>query len=54
MTGVSRWIDLLLDADFSGVVNLEVFTPEDLRTSLDILLRTLTDSADIICKKSKR
>jgi sugar phosphate isomerase/epimerase len=35
---VSSWIDLLVGADFNGVVNLEVFSPEDLETSLDILL----------------
>jgi sugar phosphate isomerase/epimerase len=34
---VSRWINLLVDADFSGVVNLEVFSPEDLETSLGML-----------------
>jgi sugar phosphate isomerase/epimerase len=35
---VASWIDLLVDAEFKGVVNLEVFSPEDLETSLDMLL----------------
>jgi sugar phosphate isomerase/epimerase len=33
-TRVAQWINLLLDADFCGVINLEVFSPEDLDTSL--------------------
>jgi sugar phosphate isomerase/epimerase len=35
---VSRWIDLLVDADFKGIINLEVFSLKDLETSLDMLL----------------
>jgi sugar phosphate isomerase/epimerase len=34
---VSQWINLLVDADFRGVVILEVFTPQDLETSLGML-----------------
>jgi sugar phosphate isomerase/epimerase len=38
---ISRWVNRLLDADFKGIVNLEVFTPEDLETSLDMLSNTM-------------
>jgi sugar phosphate isomerase/epimerase len=38
---LSRWVNLLLDADFRGIVNLEVFTSEDLQTSLDMLLNMM-------------
>jgi sugar phosphate isomerase/epimerase len=40
-TRLSRWINLLLDVDFNGIVNLEVFTPEDLETSLGVLLHMM-------------
>jgi sugar phosphate isomerase/epimerase len=38
---LSQWINLLMDASFRGVINLEVFTPEDLETSLGILFEIL-------------
>jgi sugar phosphate isomerase/epimerase len=34
---VSQWISLLIDADFRGVINLEVFSPEDLEASVGML-----------------
>jgi len=40
---VSRWIDLLAANAFDGIVNLEVFGPEDLILSLEML-------DDILCK----
>ena len=34
---VSQWVNILVDADFRGVINLEVFSPEDLETSIGVL-----------------
>ena len=36
-TRVFKWISILVEADFKGVVNLEVFSPEDLETSIGML-----------------
>jgi sugar phosphate isomerase/epimerase len=38
---VSQWINLLVEADFKGVINLEVFSPQDLETSLDMLFKII-------------
>jgi sugar phosphate isomerase/epimerase len=38
---VSRWVNLLMDADFRGVVNLEVFSPEDLESSVGMLFEII-------------
>ena len=38
---VSQWINLLVDSDFKGVINLEVFSPEDLETSLGMLFKII-------------
>lgn len=38
---VSQWVNLLVDADFKGVINLEVFTPEDLETSFGMLFEII-------------
>jgi hypothetical protein len=35
---VSEWIRLFAEASFSGVVNLEVFSPADLEASMDMLM----------------
>lgn len=37
---VSKWLEYLVKAPFRGVVILEVFSPRDLRESLDIVLKT--------------
>jgi len=37
-TQVYEWIRLFAEASFSGVVNLEVFSPADLEASMDMLM----------------
>jgi hypothetical protein len=37
-TQVSEWIRLFPEASFSGVVNLEVFSPADLEASRDMIM----------------
>lgn len=39
---VSQWIHLFVDADFKGVINLEVFSPEDLEASLGMLVKIIS------------
>ena len=36
---ISKWVSYLIDSAFMGVVNLEVFSAEDLETSIDLLHR---------------
>jgi sugar phosphate isomerase/epimerase len=43
---VSRWINLLVDTDFRGVINLEVFNPEDLEASVGMLLGIIQSRRD--------
>lgn len=38
---VAQWVNLLVDADFRGVINLEVFSPQDLETSIGMLLKII-------------
>ncbi len=38
---VRRWLRYLVDADFRGVVNLEVFSPMDLENSREVVRRAL-------------
>ncbi|MGD2272555.1 MAG: cobamide remodeling phosphodiesterase CbiR [Desulfobacterales bacterium] len=39
---ISKWIRFLWQSEFSGIVNLEVFTPGDLEESLEILTKTIS------------
>ncbi len=45
---VSKWVRLLRQSAYNGIVNLEVFTPGDLMTSLNIL----SDSYSFVSKKT--
>jgi sugar phosphate isomerase/epimerase len=54
---VAQWIKLLMDADFKGIVNLEVFSPQDLDTSLRMLIGIIQSRASRntrLQKKSSR
>jgi sugar phosphate isomerase/epimerase len=46
-TQVSEWIRLFAEASFSGVVNLEVFSPADLKASMDMLMDILKLELDL-------
>jgi len=39
---ISEWIRIVAEASFSGVVNLEVFSPADLEASRDMLMGLLS------------
>ena len=36
-----KWLQQLIDVKFSGILNLEVFTPTDLKSSLDLVNRIM-------------
>jgi sugar phosphate isomerase/epimerase len=39
---VSKWVRFLWQSEFSGIVNIEVFTPEDLEESINIISETFS------------
>ncbi len=46
---VAKWVSLLVEASFSGIVNLEVFSEEDLNSSMDVLIQISQSIAEGRC-----
>jgi len=42
---VQKWLGCLIKSSFNGIVNLEVFNPRDLETSMDVVLKTFSQGA---------